>query len=71
MKKYSSIILICIINCILIKSIYDCWRMIPNMPSDSKATLMTWCTFGLWILELVVFVYSQKFFRKYSRLNKK
>lgn len=40
------------------------------MSTDKQAALMTYCTFTLFILEVLVFIYSIKAVHKYVKLKK-
>ena len=56
MKKYIFAIMICLINYVLIKGIIYCWNSIPVMPTDKLATMMTYFTFLLYIIQVIVVI---------------
>ena len=69
MKKYIFVIIAYFINYIIIKGIVYCWDSIPTMPTDNQSTLMTYYTFGLFVLELLVFIFSINMIQKYMKVK--
>jgi len=70
-KKYIFVIIIFMLNYAIIKGRAYCWDLIPVMPTDNQAILMTYCTFGLSVLELIVFIFSINFVYKYIESDEK
>lgn len=71
MKKYTLVIIIYLINYSIIKGISYCWNLIPVMPTDKQATLITYCTLFLFILEFLVFIFSINTVQKYVESKEK
>ena len=65
MKKYIFTIMICLINYTLIKGISYCWNCVPIMPTDRLATMMTYLTLLLYVIEVIVAIITIEIINKY------
>ncbi|MFA9424207.1 MAG: hypothetical protein ACERLG_11555 [Sedimentibacter sp.] len=71
MKKNILMIIICLLNYAIIKGTVYCWNLIPVMSTDKQSTLMTYSTLGLFVLELIIFLFSINFVQKYVKSKDK